>query len=146
MIAECANDLFTKISGIPALSASTGLMVGGQIPDAGMANVPLPAAWILPAKWANKTDAVEMNQPPRIVNGIGTYAVELLIPFASQSDLITNQLPLLEEVIATVHGTTSPSGQRWWFAGYTLGAIEAKYLAYNINFSTWQSLFSAAAI
>ncbi|MDA8258512.1 MAG: hypothetical protein M0Z99_23265 [Betaproteobacteria bacterium] len=146
MIAECTNDLFTKISAIPALAQSTGLMVGGQAPDAGMANVPLPAAWILPAKFQNKTADLEMNRPPQIINGVGTYAVELLVPFKSQSDLITNQLPLLEEVITAVHGTDSPSGQRWWLATFMLGAIETKYLAFNINFCTWQSLFSAAQL
>lgn len=133
MIAECANDLYTKVQAIPALSASSGLAVGGQSPDPGMTKVPLPAAWIL--AHSAKTNIPANNPVPfRVANVDMSYLVMLYVPYLGQSDLINNQLPLLQSVIKAVHGTDAPSGQRWRFDTYALGLVNTDRLGYKIQF------------
>ncbi|MGC9237759.1 MAG: hypothetical protein ACP5GF_12810, partial [Thiomonas sp.] len=114
MIAECAQDLFTKIGALGPLASSVGLAIGGKEPDTGMAKLPLPAAWILPASGVNKIPDNFLQQPPTKSWQLATYVVLLHVPYGAQSDLVANQYPLLENVVVAVHGTTSPGGARWW--------------------------------
>ena len=133
MIAECAQDLFTKVQAITALASSTGLTVGGKSPDPGMTKVPLPAAWIL-ADEGETTLPNSDGQVKRQVSALMGYSVMLYVPYISQTDMITNQLPLLQKVIHDVHGTDAPTGERWQFKRYKLRVANTDRLAYQITF------------
>jgi hypothetical protein len=133
MIAECAQDLFTKIQAITSLAASTGLAAGGKAPDPGMANVTLPAAWIM-ADEGETTLPNSDGQVKRQLSALLGFSVMLYVPYLSQSDLITNQLPLLQKVIHDVHGTDAPTGERWQFKRYKLRVANTDRLGYQITF------------
>ena len=133
MLAECVTDLFNKVNAIPSLAATVGLTIGGKAPDPGMTKVPLPAAWVISKAAASTLDKgapVVSRNLPCLLN----FAVLLYIPYTSQADLVTNQLPLLESVIKSVHGTDSPAYERWAFNGYQLEALNSDRLIYRIEF------------
>ena len=134
MIAENAADLYTKVQAIPALSASTGITLGGKAPDPGMTKIQLPAAWVLPDDGETVQDD-RVGQLPRLANARLSYLVMLYLPYSSQSDLIANQFPLLEQVIATVNGTDAKSGQRWLWRSYKLVLVNPDRLGYRIEFN-----------
>lgn len=131
MIAECAQDLITKTQSISALAASTGLAIGGTIPDPGMTKIPLPAAWILHKRAKNTHDA-SVSLPSTLVQALLTYAVVLYLPTSNQ---ISMQLPLIQSVIKAIHGTTSPSGQRWYWESHDLSAFNPDKMIYPLFFS-----------
>ena len=133
MIAESINDLYGRLSAIPALASSIGLLVGGKAPDPGLAKMPLPAAWVL-SDAASNTEDNRQSQVPLNVTSKLTYLVMLYVPYTSQQDLIANQFPLLELVINTVHGQTAPSGQRWYWKDYKLVLVNPDRLGYRVSF------------
>ena len=110
-IANGVQDIFTKISALPALASSTGLTVGGHAPDPGMTKMPLPAAWVLFSEADNQNTGQLLNLPPRQPNVLMQVTVMLHIPYTSQSDLIAVQYPLLESVVAAVQGTSVGTSQ-----------------------------------
>ncbi len=133
MIDLCASDLYTKVQVIPAIASATGLAVGGKTPDPGLSKMPLPAAWIL---FESATSTVDPSTPLPSTNlpALLSYAVMLYVPYIGQQDLIANQLPLVELVAKTVHGTTAPTGQRWRFSTSKLVLVNADRMGYRINF------------
>ncbi|MDE2097773.1 MAG: hypothetical protein KGL39_11030 [Patescibacteria group bacterium] len=133
MIAECANQLFTLISAVPGLTTSTGMTVGGKSPDPGMTKIPLPAAWVLPVS-GTSLDDMRNPLPPTIAMIEQEFAVMLHVPYTSQSDLIANQLPLLENVIKAVQGQEAPTGERWVAKGYKLVVVNPDRLVFHISF------------
>jgi len=133
MIAECAKDLYTKVQSISALATSAGLAVGGREGDPGMTKVPLPAAWILAHNGVTTLPQTD-GQVKQKTTAQMIFVVMLYVQYLGQNDLITNQLPLLQSVISTVHGTDSPSGERWAFKDYTLTMVNQDRLGYRINF------------
>jgi len=145
VIAECAQDLFAKIAAVQVgtatpLAQSVGLTVGGQGADPGMVQIPLPAAWVLPASGINQTPENLLTMPPRTQMQMSTYVVMLHLPYASQSVLLTDYYPLLEAVQQAINGTTAPGGSRWWAKGYKLEAINKDRLIYEIQFITYQAI------
>ena len=133
MYAQNAQDLLTKIATVPALSASVGLSVGGQTPDPAMSKIPLPAAWVLLADDIAKdpdTGLIPMIQHLNL-----TYVVMIYLPYIGQSDLLTNQYPLLEAVRSAIHGTTAPSGFRWKYQKAKLVLINPGRIAYEQRYT-----------
>ncbi|MHB1266289.1 MAG: hypothetical protein ACYCY2_01655 [Acidithiobacillus ferriphilus] len=143
-IANSAQDIFTKVSAIPALSASTGLTVGGQEPDPGLTKIPLPAAWVLFSDATNQNTGQLENLPPRLSNVLLQQTIMLHLPYKSQSDLITVQLPLLEAVINEIQGTTigtsGVASQRWNFHSAKLAALNPDRLIYRVIFELFTPL------
>lgn len=143
-IANCAQDIFSKVSAIPALAQSTGLTVGGQEPDPGMTKIPLPAAWVLFSEATNQNVGQLENLPPRLSNVLLQQTIMLHVPYKSQSDLITNQLPLLESVIQAIQGTTvGPSdaaSQRWNLHSVKLVAINTDRQIFRLIFELFTPL------
>ena len=133
MIDLCAADLYTKIQAIPAIASATGLAVGGKTPDPGLTKMPLPAAWIL---FDGATSTLDPNSrlPSTNLPAVLSYAAMLYVPYIGQQDLIANQLPLVELVAKTVHGTDAPTGQRWRFSTAKLVLVNADRMCYRINF------------
>ena len=133
MIDLCANDLYAKVQAIPAIAAATGLAVGGKSPDPGMTKMTLPAAWILFEQAQSTVDA-NSRLPSANLPALLSYAVMLYIPYIGQQDLITNQLPLVELVAKTVHGTDAPTGQRWRFTTAKLVLVNPDRMGYRLTF------------
>jgi hypothetical protein len=136
-LSAAAQDLYTKIQAIPALASSAGLVLGGKEPDPGMTKIPLPAAWILLSQFDNENVGALLNRPPTIANVRALYGVMLYLPYISQSDLITNQLPLLEQVIAAIQGTAitgTGASQRWTLHSGKLVLLNTDRLGYHLIF------------
>ncbi len=131
MLAECAQDLLTKVQSIPALANSCGMAIGGTIPDPGMTKITLPAAWIL-FKRAKNTHDAQSALPSLNTNALLTYVVVVYLPTSSQ---IGTQLPLLQSVIKTIQGTTAPSGSRWYWDATDLAAFNPDRMIYPLFFS-----------
>lgn len=131
MIAELAQDLLTKLQAIPALATSCGLDLLGDMPDPGAAKVVPPAAWIIPKKAVNPRDPSEAV-PATIITASMEFVVGLYLPTASQ---LSTQLPILESVIKAIQGTTSPSGQRWFWREFDRAATNPGVMVYAITFA-----------
>ncbi len=134
MLAQATSDLFGYLTGIPALAQTTGLAVGGALPDPGDALVKLPAAWILFAGEETLEDE-RVGQPSVLGNGVLTFWVMLYIPYKGQADLLATQLPLLEAVKQAIHGQTASTGKRWQFQASHLVLINTDRMGYRLIFS-----------
>ena len=142
-LSAAAHDLYTKIQAIPALASSTGLTVGGREPDPGLTQIPLPAAWILLSQFDNENLGTLLNRPPTVANVRALYGVMLYVPYKSQSDLIDNQLPLLEQVIAAIQGTpiaNTGASQRWSLQSGKLVLLNTDRLGYHLVFELYTPL------
>lgn len=133
MIAQLALDLLNKVQGIPALFSSTGLDLLGNTPDPAGSKIVPPAAWIIAPKSAKNTrdGAANVSVPSLNVNAQFVYVVGLYLPSGSQ---IATQLPLIEDVIKAVQGTTSPSGQRWYWSAMDRAATNPGVIVYALSF------------
>ena len=133
MIAECAQDLLTKVQSIPALASSTGLALVGTLPDPGATKLTLPAAWILHKRAKNTRDAAaNIALPSTVAQTLLTYVVALYMP---TSNLIATQLPLMQAVLKAIHGTTAPSGQRWYWESHDLASFNEDRMIFPMFFS-----------
>lgn len=142
-LAAAAQDIYTKLQAITALASSVGLAVGGQEPDPGMTKQPLPAAWVLVTEATNENTGTLTNRPPKLANVRLSVSVMLYVPYNSQSDLLTNQIPLLESVIQAIQGTeiaNQTETQRWNFAGFKLVLLNTDRLGYRITFELYTPL------
>jgi hypothetical protein len=135
MIDLCAQSLYDLVQAIPAIANATGLAVGGKAPDPGMTKMTLPFAWVLAHAGVNTANP-QLALPPTNIQAALTYVVMLYVPYLKQSDLITNQLPLLNQVIRAVHGKLSPTGNRWQWKMYRLGLVNPDRLGYSLEFFT----------
>ena len=133
MIDLCASDLYTKVQAIPAIATATGLAVGGKSPDPGLTKMTLPAAWIL-FEAAQSTVDANSRVPSTNLPALLSFAVMLYVPYTGQQDLIANQLPLIELVAKTVHGTNTPTGQRWRFITAKLVLVNPDRMGYRLTF------------
>jgi hypothetical protein len=143
-LAACAQDVFTKISALPALAQSTGLTVGGQEADPGLTKIPLPAAWVLFTGANNQNTGILENRPPTLSNVLIEQTVMLHLPYESQSDLIAVQLPLMEAVINAIQGTPIGSAdvasQRWNFNSTKLVGLNPDRQIFRIIFEIFTPL------
>ncbi len=142
-IANGVQDIFAKISAIPALASSTGLTVGGHAPDPGMTKIPLPAAWVLFSEADNQNVGILLNLPPKQPNVLMQVTVMLHIAYTSQSDLISTQYPLLEAVIAAVQGTSVGTfgSARWNLHSAKLSAINPDRQIFKIIFEQFTPFY-----
>ncbi len=143
-LAACSQDIFAKVSAIPALSATTGLTVGGQEPDPGLTKIPLPAAWIVLSEFTNQNTGQLENLPPRLSNVLLQQTVMLHVPYTSQSDLINKQYPLMEQVIQAIQGTpvgtSGAASQRWNLHSGKLTALNPDRQIYRLIFEIFTPL------
>ncbi len=143
-LAACSQDVFAKVSAIPALSASTGLTVGGQEPDPGLTKIPLPAAWVLLSEFTNQNTGQLENLPPRLSNVLLQQTVMLHVPYTSQSDLINVQIPLMESVVQAIQGTpvgtSGAASQRWNLHSGKLSGINPDRMIYRLIFELFTPL------
>lgn len=133
MYTENAQNLLSLVETVPALVKTSGLAVGGRSTDPAMASIPLPSAWVILADDKPRDPETGSNPDGQVV--ITTYVVMVYVPYISQADLITNQLPLLESVMKAVRGKQSTSGQKWRYEGQKLTLINTDRLAYEQRYS-----------
>lgn len=133
MFAELAQDLLSKIQGIPALANSCGLDLLGNTPDPGGAKIVPPAAWIIAPKSAKNTRDGHANMPTVAlnINAQSQFIVGLYLPSGNQ---IATQLPLIKAVLKAVHGTPAPSGQQWFWSSLERAATNPGVIVYAIAF------------
>lgn len=122
-----AQDLLAKIGGIPALPA--GFAIGGRVIDPAMTQIPLPAAWILLGD--DKPVDLEMGLVPLMQVTMISYIVMVYVPYTNQADLVNVQLPLLRTIRTAIHGTPSPTVDRWKYEGQRLVLVNTDRLAYE---------------
>ena len=133
MIAQAISELYGYVGAVPGF-ASIGLLVGGKSPDPGLTKIPLPAAWLIHEGGKNTQAIASPNLPVNATTQLG-FAVMVYVPYTSQTDLINNQFPLLESLIAAVHGQTSQvTGQRWYYAKHRLVLLNADRLGFHVSF------------
>ena len=142
-IASAVQDIFTKISALPALASTTGLTVGGQEPDPGLTKIPLPAAWVLFSEADNQNTGPLLNLPPRQPNVTLQITVMLHLAYKSQSDLITVQYPLLESVVSAIQGTSVGTSEsaRWNLHSAKLVALNPDRQIYKIVFEQFTPFY-----
>ena len=138
MLAECGQDLMTKVQAVSAFAASTSFILGGTLPDPGATKIALPAAWILHKKAKNTRDnEPAIGLPSQNINALLTYVVALYLQPTNQAAV---QLPLLQAVMKAIHGTTSPSGHRWYWESHELAAFNVDRMIYPLFFSVDASI------
>lgn len=133
MIGTICSEVYDLVRAIPALASSTGLVVGGKEPDPGMVKIPLPAAWILPFRGENRQDKND-PLPPSTAMVEHMVMVVLLVPYATQPELIASYYPLVDAVIAAVHGQQLAGGQRAFWRDYELKLVNPDRLGFHILF------------
>ena len=133
MIAQLAQNLLTKVQGIPALANSTGLDLLGNTPDPGGTKIVPPAAWIIAPKSAKNTRDGAANMPTvgAPVNAQFQFVIGLYLGGSNQ---IVTQVPLIEAVVKAIHGTDSPAGQRWFWSALDRAATNPGVIVYAIAF------------
>lgn len=127
-------DIANKVRTVPALSANSGLALGGRGADPGLARVPLPAAWVLFHGDADDDEAASRPHArfiPSSQSLLLTVSLMIYVPYTSEADLLTVQLPLLRAVRGAIHATDAPSGHRWCYWGQTLRLVQPDKLGYE---------------
>jgi hypothetical protein len=144
MIADIAADLVERVTSVPALANSSGLAIGGRGADPALTKIPLPAAWIMFGKdqvdespYGSSQSGGRGGLIPNGENIQLVFSVVIYVPYVSQDDLLTVQLPLLESVIAAVRdsGRAAPSGHRWRYIGQKLAMVYPDRLAYEQHYT-----------
>ncbi len=135
MYAANAQSLLNLIRTIPALSAKTGLALGGRGGDAGLADVPVPYCWVLFAGDEN-LDSKKEGTVAMVPTLLLRYVVLVGVPYNSESDLLTTEYPLLKQVWQTINGQQTPSGSKWRYTGTRPPAINPDRLIFTQVFTT----------
>jgi len=59
----------------------------------------------------------------------------VLVGYTNDIDLLDNQYPLLDSIVAAVQGTEAPSGMNWRCVGKQLARVFDNRLAYELRFT-----------
>lgn len=139
MTALLAADLLAKVRTITALENRTSLSIGGRSEDPGLVKIPLPAAWV-----TNKsTEPDERDYSHGPTSGfigadisMATWCVTTFIQYTDDADLINVQFPMLDAIVAAVHGTDGPDGSmQWRDAGRRIALVYPDRMAYEQRFT-----------
>jgi hypothetical protein len=143
VISECAADLAARVRSVPALANSAAFALGGKGTDPALKEIPLPAAWL--ALNLEQVDEDPLDRSTRYAPGIvpevqmmvATFPVLVIVPYIDETDLITNQYPLLESVVKAVKasGGEAPSGHRWRYIGQRLAFVYPDRLGYEQRYT-----------
>lgn len=133
MIAENAANLVGLIRSVPSLANSAGFAAGGKAPDPALTKIPLPAAWVLYI--GDKPNEPSTGANPAGQTLTANFVVMLYIPYVSETDLETNQYPLLEAVIQSIRGQQAPKGMKWHYEGQRLASVNPDRLSYEQRYS-----------
>lgn len=138
MIAEITQDLVTKIKAITSNPFGTpvkrvGLAAGAKGMDPMMERVDRPAAWVI----FIGDEQLDTNLEGSCGASLKlNFVVKIIMDYATEADLVTNQYPLLETVINAVHGMDGILGtKRWKYEGQTLDELTGNRMVFDQRFS-----------
>jgi hypothetical protein len=144
MISENAADLVARVASVAGFEGRVGLAIGGRGADPAMTKIQLPAAWVLFGKdqvdespYGSSQSGSRGGLIPNGENIQQVFSVVIYVPYLSQDDLLGNQFPLLESVIAAVrdNGREAPSGNRWRYIGQKLAEVKPERLGYEQHYT-----------
>lgn len=132
MIAELAQDLIDKIKTVSALDNRVGMAAAGGATDPTMKTVPLPAVWLM----YEGEGPVSQDLRGSLAEDVEVrFTAAVMISYKSQSDLLNNQLPVLEAIARSVSGKDSTQfALRWKYQGAQLVDIFDDRLVYELSF------------
>ena len=133
------QDLVDKMKTITALGNRVGLAVGGTDIDPINRDLTRPAAWVI----FTGTPVIDASDSATQTVAVAyTYVVKVLIDYDTESQLITTDLPILENTISTVKGTNinGLGFHTWTFGGLALESLDADRMVWILNFSCNASL------
>ena len=133
MYSENAAALLTLAESVTGLTNSVGMATGGRATDPAMTNVPLPCVWLVLASDKPHDPATGSNPTGQVVTN--TFVLMVHVPYISQADLLSAQLPLLESIVATIRGQQAPKGQKWRYEGQQLSVVNVDRLIYEQKYS-----------
>lgn len=134
MITELTQDLINKIITVPALQNRVGASVGGTENDPTLSQAPLPYSWVV---FGGSQPTGDTDNGKKYRQELYNFAVIVGIAYGnSESDLLNNQLPVLEQIAQAVHGQDSfKYADLWEYTGVDLKKIETDRLIYQLGFS-----------
>lgn len=136
MIGELAQDLISRIKAIPsqkfgAAVPRVGLAVGGKNVDPLITTAQRPCAWVIYIGDENLDDTENCGPFMRF-----NFIVKVIIDYKNETDLITTQFPLLEEIIAQVNGVNGPAGAKSWrYEGQTIDELTGERIVFDQRYS-----------
>ena len=133
MISQLSQDLFEKLSAIPALSGKVGFTIGGKTADPELSRAPLPCAWAV--FQGDKPNDPEAPVVPATQAMRCSFCIFLHVSYLDQADLKLQQ-DLLDSVVRSVRGSETPHGSRWKFEGRRILAVNPDRLIYAVDLST----------
>ena len=139
MIAECAADILAKVRTVPGLEENAKLTIGAKSGDPGLVKIPLPAAWIVFGKEINDDQSYTHGPAHGVISAqpmLALFAVTLFMPYTTDEEMLATQYPMLDAVVAAVHGTGTDDGAFFWrFAGQSAVFRYADKLAYEQHYT-----------
>lgn len=134
-ISTAATDLITKVKTVAALNQRVGITSGGSKNDPEMIQAPRPSAWIVFTGDVNTSP----GQPACEASLQLTFIVKVLLDYKNDTDILTNQLPILSQIQKTVHGSTAPNGMKWQYNGQSIEEMTDRLVyaqQYSLNVSS----------
>jgi hypothetical protein len=138
MIGELSTDLLTAAKSITSNKFGTttkrvGLAVGAKSIDPTLQKVQLPAAWIVMIGDQNQSN-LDQGECPSFIKT--EFIIKVFMDYTTETDLITNQYPLLEELINTINGRQGPVGaKKWKYEGQTLDELTGNRVVFDQRYS-----------
>ena len=138
MIAEIAQDLITKVKATTGSPFGTpvqrvGLAAGGKGIDPMMERVARPAAWVIYLGDEQLEQGLEGSCGASIRLN---FVVKVIMDYDTESDLLTNQYPILEAVINGIHGRDGITGtKRWKYEGQSLDELTGNRMIFDQRYS-----------
>ncbi len=138
MIADLSNDLLTAAKSIVSNKFGTttkrvGLAVGAKSIDPTLQKVQMPAAWVVFIGDQNQSTSDQGECPAFIKT---EFIIKVFMEYTTESDLVTNQYPLLEELINTINARQGPIGaKKWKYEGQTLDELTGNRIVFDQRYS-----------
>lgn len=138
MIADLSSDLITATKSIASAKFGTapirvGLAVGAKSIDPTLQKIALPAAWVVFIGDQNQSN-LDQGECPAFVKT--EFVIKVFLEYSTESDLITNQYPLLEELITTINARQGPAGsKKWKYEGQTLDELTGNRIVFDQRYS-----------
>lgn len=138
MISELATDLNTAAKSVASGAFGTapirvGLAVGAKAIDPTLQKVDTPAAWIVFTGDQN-TSSTEQGECVTYVKM--EFIIKVFLDYDTELDLITNQYPVLNELIVTINGRQGPNGsKRWKYEGQSLDELTGNRVVFDQRYS-----------
>jgi hypothetical protein len=136
MISELTQDLINKIKSVSALQNRVGAAVGGTEADPTMSQAPCPYAWVIYGGSQPTGDSMAEGGRKYRMTMYDFTAVVGITYGISDTDLLNNQLPVLEAIQQAVAGTEAIKyADLWEYKGEDLAKIEPDRMIYQLKFS-----------